>query len=211
MPDPNLHVSPLLPSEAPQYMQIRHSSFLPTINQILYSRTHGSASPSTLSRVVSETVSGISKGTLFLKCVDTSTSEIIAVARWRYVQPKETGAKERTWEEVEAGFQDVLKPYEETEPAMLDALFELFNRGKREYLGTRPYYCLERRGAGSLLVKWGCERADEAGVEAYLEASEVGAPMYARHGFVALSEMVLDLRKYGGEGVQRFIVSYLLC
>jgi GNAT superfamily N-acetyltransferase len=120
-------------------------------------------------------------------------------------------------EEVEHGFTEVMQPYDESEPAMIDALFELFNGRKREYLGQRPYYCLdtlatlgkhERRGAGSLLVKWGCERADEAGVEAYLEASEMGEPMYRRHGFESKEVMTLDLRKFGGGEVLRFIVSF---
>jgi len=31
--------------------------------------------------------------------------------------------------------------------------------------------------------------------------------MYARHGFEAVGEMELDLRKYGGDEVMRFIVS----
>jgi GNAT superfamily N-acetyltransferase len=217
MPDPNLQVSLLTPDEAEHYVRIRHETFRPTINKILYSR--GEASQKTLSRVAQETRDGIAKGTLFLKCVDTTTGEVVAAARWRYVKPKQDGAKERTWDEVEASFLDIMQPYDESEPKMLDALFELFNANKRENLGTRPYYCLdtlatlakhERRGAGSLLVKWGCDRADEAGVEAYLEASEIGAPMYARHGFVALPEMVLDLRKYGGEDVMRFIVSIVV-
>lgn len=219
MPDPNLQVSPLQPEEAAQYMRIRHEVFRPTINKILYSR--GEASQKTLDRVTEETRDGlVNKGYLFLKCVDTSTGEIIAGARWRYVKPKTPGATERTWEEVEAAFKDRLEPYDETEPEVFDALFTLFNDRKREYLGTRPYYVLdtlvtlpqhERRGAGSLLVRWGCEKADEVNAQAYLDASPIGAPLYARHGFVALPEVALDLRRWGGDEVMRFIVSVSLC
>jgi hypothetical protein len=214
--DPNLAVSLLTPDEAETYVHIRNTTFLPTVNQILYSRAGGNASAATLARVAQETRTNIAKGVIFLKCVDTRTGEIVAAARWRYVKPKTEGAKERTWEEVEEGFNDLMTPYEETEPAMLDALFALFNGRKREYLGNRPYYVLdtlvtlgqhERRGAGSLLVKWGCDRADEQGVEAYLEASEMGEPMYRRHGFESKGVMELDLRKYGGKEVMRFIVS----
>ncbi|KAH5683347.1 hypothetical protein HBI64_042520 [Parastagonospora nodorum] len=213
MPDPNLQVSLLAPEEAAQYMRIRHETFRPTVNKILYSR--GEASQKTLDRVTEETRDGIvNKGTLFLKCVDTSTGEMIAGARWRYVKPKVPGATERTWEEVDADFAERFKPYDESDPEMLKALFDLFNEKKREYLGKRPYYVLdtlvtmgqhERRGAGSMLVRWGCEKADEAGVQAYLEASPMGAPMYARHGFVALPEIELDLRMWGGEDVLKFI------
>jgi GNAT superfamily N-acetyltransferase len=215
MPDPNLQISLLKPEEAQQYMRVRHETFKTTVNKILYSR--GEPSQKTLDRVTEEIRSGIvNKGILYLKCVDTSTGDIIAGARWRYVKPKEEGAKERTWDEVEAAFLERIDPYDESDPAVLTALFDLFNNYKREYLGTRPYYCLdtlvtlpqhERRGAGSMLVRWGCEKADEAGVEAYLEASLVGAPLYARHGFEGREEIELDLRKYGGDEVMRFIVS----
>ena len=217
MPDPNLKISLLKPEEAEQYMRIRHETFRTTINKILYSR--GEPSQKTLDRVTQEIRDGIvNDGVLFLKCVDTSTGEIIAGAKWRYVKPKQEGAKERTWVEVEAAFANRSAPFDESDPAMLTALFDLFNNHKREILGNRPYYVLdtlvtlpqhERRGAGSMLVRWGCEKTDEAGVEAYVEASLMGAPMYARHGFEAVKEIELDLRNYGGDEVMRFIVSIL--
>lgn len=39
-----------------------------------------------------------------------------------------------------------------------------------------------------MLVKWGCDLADKDGVDAYVDASTEGAPLYARHGFVDESE-----------------------
>jgi GNAT superfamily N-acetyltransferase len=186
MPSSQLCVSLLKPEEAAQFMRIRHEVFRPTINKILYSR--GEPSQKTLDRVTEEIRDGmLNKGILYLKCVDQSTGEMIAGARWRYAKPEKDGARERTWEEVEAGFK-IPEPYEESDPELFRSLFDLLNTNKREILGNRPYYTLvtcavlpqhERRGAGSMLVQWGCERADEAGVEAYLEASVMAAPMYA--------------------------------
>ncbi|KAH8725555.1 hypothetical protein GQ44DRAFT_772210 [Phaeosphaeriaceae sp. PMI808] len=208
MPNPNLQVFPLKSDEAEKFMRIRHETFKSTINKILYSR--GEASQKTLDRVTGEVLEAMNKGAFFLKCVDMTNGEIIAAARWRHVKPKQEGAKERTWDEVEAAFQDHLKPYDESNPELIEALFDILSKHKREHLGTRPYYCLdtlatlqqhERRGAGSMLVRWGCAKADEAGVEAYLEASPMGAPMYARHGFERKEQIDLDLRKYGGDEV----------
>lgn len=55
-----------------------------------------------------------------------------------------------------------------------------------DMLGTHPdYRC---RGAGSILVRWGCEIADREGVGAYIDASKAGIPLYAKHGFVDLSD-----------------------
>lgn len=53
-------------------------------------------------------------------------------------------------------------------------------------LDTHPDY--RRRGAGSALVKWGCDLADEDVVGAYVDATKSGAPLYARFGFVDESE-----------------------
>jgi GNAT superfamily N-acetyltransferase len=214
-----LQISLLRPEEAELYMRIRHETFRPTVNKILYSR--GEPSQKTLDRVTSEIRDGIiNKGIMFLKCVDITTGEMIAGARWRYVKPKEDGAKERTWDEVDAGL-DVPEPFDESDPEMLESLFTVFNEHKRKNLGRQPYFVLdtlvtlpehERRGAGSKMVQWGCKKADEAGVVAYLEASVVGAPMYARHGFEPLEEIELDLRKWGGTDIMTFIVSVLqLC
>lgn len=195
-------------------MRIRHETFRPTVNKILYSR--GEPSQKTLDRVTSEIRDGIiNKGVMFLKCVDTTTGEMIAGARWRYVKPNEEGAKERTWEEVDAGL-DCPQPFDESDPEMLKSLFTVFNEHKRKNLGRQPYFVLdtlvtlpgkERRGAGGMMVRWGCEKADEAGVVAYLEASVMGEPMYARHGFKRLEEIELDLRRWGGTDVMTFIVS----
>ena len=82
---------------------------------------------------------------------------------------------------------------------------DLIARPDMDTLVTLPQH--ERKGAGSMLVRWGTQRADEAGVEAYLEASPMGAPMYARHGFEPMKKVALDLTKYEGEEVLEFIVS----
>ncbi|KAF9696331.1 hypothetical protein EKO04_005728 [Ascochyta lentis] len=213
MPNPDLHVSLLKPEEAEQYMHIRHEVFRPSVNNILYSR--GEPSQETLNRVTEEIRDGVvNKGILYLKCVDTKTGEMIAGARWRNVKPKDPSASERTWEEVDEGFKRT-EPYDESDPDLFHALHDLFSSNKRNILETRSHYVLdtlvtlpshERRGAGSMLVRWGTERADEAGVEAYLEASPMGAPMYARHGFEPVKRVELDLRKYGGKEVMEFIL-----
>jgi GNAT superfamily N-acetyltransferase len=52
-------------------------------------------------------------------------------------------------------------------------------------VGTLPDY--QWRGAGSLLVRWGCELADKDGVAAYVDASKEGMALYKKHGFVDLS------------------------
>ena len=57
-----------------------------------------------------------------------------------------------------------------------------------------------RRGAGSMLIKWGTTQADVAQLPCFLESSVMGRPLYAKCGFTARQEQKFDLTKYGGEG-----------
>lgn len=52
-----------------------------------------------------------------------------------------------------------------------------------------------------MLVQWGCDRADELGIEAYIEASMTGTPMYARLGFKTVKEVTFDPVKEVGRNV----------
>lgn len=61
----------------------------------------------------------------------------------------------------------------------------------------------QRRGAGSMLVKWGCERADERGLISVLTASEAGLKVYLNHGFEVVRDYELDLTPYGLAKIER--------
>ena len=56
-----------------------------------------------------------------------------------------------------------------------------------EMLGTLPE--CQGRGAAGQLIRWGLEQADRDGVEAYIEASPVGAPIYERFGWKAEAQV----------------------
>lgn len=159
----------------------------------------------------------INKGVLYMKCVDTRTNAVVAGAKWRYMGllDPQGNAAPRSLESVEKDLE-VPEPYEESDPVIFKSIFELFGKNKLEIMGTRPYYVLDtlvthpdhhRRGAGGMLVQWGCEKADELGVEAFLEASPMGQPLYARYGFEPVKEVGLDLKKYGADEEFNFIVS----
>lgn len=79
---------------------------------------------------------------------------------------------------------------------------------KSQFIGPRPHASLEilithpahqRRGAGTLLVQWGCARADELGIPCALTASAAGLRLYQREGFEVVMEKDMDLRPWGIE------------
>ena len=66
-----------------------------------------------------------------------------------------------------------------------------------ELLAARPEW--QGKGVGSALLRWGLERADEEGVEAYLEASPAGKGLYEKMGFREVGRLVVPSREEGGE------------
>jgi GNAT superfamily N-acetyltransferase len=230
-----LYIEPVTRDEAHLYQAIRHETFRPTINKILYARE---PSQETQVKIIQKTKEDMADGTMFMACKERATGKMIAGARWRFVyakadkeeiekervegkhQDESPGMpprkyRERTLEEVHAGLT-IPSFYPESNVPAVKTLFGLFNQHKLELLGTRPYMVLDtlvthpdhhRRGAGGMLVEWGCREADKRGVEAYLEASVMGAPLYERFGFKKVRTVQVDLKQFGGYEVLDFIVS----
>ncbi|KAF1976184.1 hypothetical protein BU23DRAFT_551669 [Bimuria novae-zelandiae CBS 107.79] len=66
-----------------------------------------------------------------------------------------------------------------------------------------------RRGVASLLIKIGTSRADELGVECWMEASTMGKPVYEHHGFRAFLKMQFDMERKDANDVWRKCVHEL--
>jgi hypothetical protein len=52
-----------------------------------------------------------------------------------------------------------------------------------------------------MLIEVGLAEADKAGLDAYLDATKTGKPLYERMGFVEEKETSLDLAQFNIEGV----------
>lgn len=50
-----------------------------------------------------------------------------------------------------------------------------------------------RRGAASLIMDWGVERADRRGLDVYIEATRLGRPLYEKYGLEAVEERRFDV------------------
>lgn len=64
-------------------------------------------------------------------------------------------------------------------------------------LVTHPQH--QGRGAGATLLRWGLEKAQEAGLEAFLESTKAGRGLYEKNGFQHVEDLDLDLSQWGGK------------
>jgi len=91
---------------------------------------------------------------------------------------------------------------------------ELFARQHR-IMGGKEYWYLEciatvpewqGKGAAGKLIRWGLQKADEGSLEAYLEASPDGKPIYEHFGFKEEERLVVDLEgKDSVNGEREFV------
>jgi GNAT superfamily N-acetyltransferase len=66
-------------------------------------------------------------------------------------------------------------------------------------LATEPKH--QHNGAGTMLLEEILAEADDAGVEAYLEATDTAKPLYERHGFQSITELRFSPAEYGTKGL----------
>ncbi|KAL1851765.1 hypothetical protein Plec18170_006068 [Paecilomyces lecythidis] len=125
----------------------------------------------------------------YIKVVDTKSVDsqgrprIAAYAKWDLSMPEERGRRYPPW-------------HEDMPAKLCDEFFSKEEVNRKRVMGDKKHIYLDtvathpdyqRRGSGSLLVKWGCELADAEGLPAYVDASKDGAPLYAKFGFVDYS------------------------
>ncbi|MCJ1475547.1 hypothetical protein MMC13_004210 [Lambiella insularis] len=91
---------------------------------------------------------------------------------------------------------------EGTNHAVLDEWTEKVEAAKKKLLGQIPCFHLsfigtdplhERRGAASLLLKWGIEQCERHNAPAYLESTVDAAQLYERHDFKAAEKISMAL------------------
>jgi GNAT superfamily N-acetyltransferase len=66
-----------------------------------------------------------------------------------------------------------------------------------EMLATHPKY--QKKGAASMLIRWGTELADAADMPAYLDGSPVGVALYRRYGWVEKDVVVPEVNEPGSQ------------
>ncbi|KAI6903365.1 hypothetical protein KC318_g7017 [Hortaea werneckii] len=141
---------------------------------------------------------------VFLKATDTELGELVAAALWRFELADEIADGASLVPARDAAVEPQGQPH--PVPDVMAAMGKIWEAFKSEFVGgqafanlsilvTHPHH--QRRGAASMLVRWGCGKADERDMVAALMATEAGVGVYLRHDFQVLNETVLDLRPYG--------------
>lgn len=130
----------------------------------------------------------------WLRVVDENSGTVLGGGRWSIYKtsPYENEHKvEASWWPAGLPWEiatDCLDQFRATSAKHIDKPHVFLN-----ILFTHP----EHRGKGvaSLVMKWGLEHADELGLETYIEATDVGKPVYEKFGFDAIEMSELHLEK----------------
>ena len=56
-----------------------------------------------------------------------------------------------------------------------------------------------------MLVEWGLDMADREGLPCWLQGTPQGRGLYSKCGFKIVGNMDIDMSKYGGEGIYRYV------
>ncbi|EGP91801.1 uncharacterized protein MYCGRDRAFT_90276 [Zymoseptoria tritici IPO323] len=152
--------------------------------------------------MVRETFDRGAQNEVYLKVVDEESGEMVAAAGWRRERKGEVVGKrkEERSEGGEEGLETVFRRMGEAWGGFREEWFAGEEIWHLVVLVTHPYW--QRRGAGSMLVEWGCKKADEEGLKCALHASAAGLAVYTKHGFEIVKETEFDLSPYGVEGVE---------
>lgn len=173
----------------------------------------------------------------WLKVTDTETGEIVAISFWRLpiqnIQPATFKSEQAA--DAEGSIQQEAIPEADRRTKKFWAEVEETKKSFfEEFLGNRVHACKfsiqqifqhrshscadlhllithpshRRRGAGSMLVKWGCDKADELGIMAACTASTAGEFVYKKNGFEVRKAVEMDLSPFGADEIElrRFMV-----
>ncbi|MCJ1401662.1 hypothetical protein MMC11_004879 [Xylographa trunciseda] len=202
-----LVLQPVVETDMERLMEIQNRAFsTDPWNQVMFPNGVTAASKITMVEMVRKDFHD--PHTVFVKVVDTDReNEIVSFARW-YIYKQERPESE--WN----------KPAEwrdwgpDTNNKALNDFIGALAEARRKHMAGKPHCLLglldthpdhQKRGAGGMLVQWGINVADEAGLCCYLEASSAGYTLYRQKGFKDVETIEMDMAKYGKEGVSRHV------
>lgn len=169
-------LEPLEPQDAPTCATIYFASFQNPHSLACWPRT-----PSIHTFWTQMILSELSEPSAhWLKAIHPSTNRIAGFCKWVAPKPgQQPDTSLPTWPE-------------DADARLCDETFGAWAKAHVDLMGSRGHWYLELvatdpkfqgQGAGSLMLGYGSQRADDEGVEAYLEASPEAVGLYERFGF----------------------------
>lgn len=204
-----LTISHLTDAEVEDSVRLQHASFRSGGGISLVLAPTDEISPSELSSESARRRESLANNphSHYLKVVDSEIEpekggKMIAVAHWD-IFPE--GPTDEQFEKLCTPYP---APFEEGSPwtRAWNDFFGYIARARRQYFPRAPVAFLNllavdpahhRRGVGTMLVRWGVEKADELGLQGFLEGSRMGAPLYEKFGFRVVHKEHFDCRVYG--------------
>jgi GNAT superfamily N-acetyltransferase len=164
-----ISIEPLAEEELDAFATVAQSAFVDGIGSVLL---HGgaAANPTTHANLAKDQGNYFRNdpSTRYIKAVDTSTGDIVAVAKWNFY------LREQTPEELDRSLH-IPSPgavdYVASEAPILKHLMG----GRRQFMGIKPYIYLSilatdpkyhRRGAGGKLVEWAVKSRSKVAIRA---------------------------------------------
>lgn len=166
----------------------------------------------------------------WLKVTDTETGEMIAASFWRMPVHMEEphSTRPETSADAEGSLQkEGISDAESRTKKFWKEVEQIKKQLHEEFIGSRTHACqsvhprscfiandvgdlhlllthpsYRRRGAGGMLVRWGCDKADEMGIMAACTASAAGEAVYKKNGFEVKKLVELDLSPFGYNEVE---------
>ncbi|KAG0649796.1 hypothetical protein D0Z07_3531 [Hyphodiscus hymeniophilus] len=123
----------------------------------------------------------------YLKVVEPESGKIVAAAKWCIYNelPTEAQLSEKhhvDWladaDSIQWGEQVLEFLYQERASKLRSGV-----RCIIDMISTAPEH--QRRGAGSMLIKWGTDIADARGMSTFVQGTKMGRHLYEPHGFIA--------------------------
>lgn len=138
-----------------------------------------------------------------LKVVDIETNQIAAIGQWGFSRDAWEIQQQNPARKPNPNAQGTNEELKATNSKMMDEM-EARNMPAGEcyiLMEIVTSTAFQRRGAASLIMEYGIQRADRDGVQCVLAASVMGVPLYRKWGFQSVDRFEIDLGVYGGEGV----------
>ncbi|CAJ2506878.1 Uu.00g080640.m01.CDS01 [Anthostomella pinea] len=184
-PQPPFRLTRATPADLPEIIALQYTAFPPVARELFM----GCASEADLPRCTASyaRVMQTNEHDVWIKVVDTASGAVVAASNWKIYPngsappPSSANDEPPDWLEGEAR-----KRAARVLGAMNQARREAHPGGFVHLQICFTAAAYRRRGAGAMMIQWGCDLADQLFLPAWLEASSDGNYLYRRYGFEEL-------------------------